>query len=118
MGASLVLPVIVFIGVFAVATVVLMARPREVATAPPLSPIIVPAPEPAPVERAVRIAPPPAARDQHFRGCRDAHAAGRYSIPSWDPSYRDWMDGDGDGLACEPIPMGQRAASGRVTVLH
>ncbi|PLR21014.1 calcium-binding protein [Caulobacter zeae] len=40
--------------------------------------------------------------DQHFSGCNAARAAGRESIPSWDPSYRESMDGDGDGLACEP----------------
>lgn len=40
--------------------------------------------------------------DQHFSGCNAARAAGRQDIPSWDPSYRRWMDGDGDGLACEP----------------
>jgi hypothetical protein len=40
--------------------------------------------------------------DQHFRGCGEARAAGREDIPRSDPSYREWMDGDGDGLACEP----------------
>lgn len=40
--------------------------------------------------------------DQHYSGCTAVRAAGRKDIPSWDPSYRSWMDGDGDGLACEP----------------
>lgn len=40
--------------------------------------------------------------DQFFRNCDAARAAGRQNIPSWDPSYRERMDGDGDGLACEP----------------
>ena len=40
--------------------------------------------------------------DQNFSGCDAARAAGRESIPRHDPSYREWMDGDGDGLACEP----------------
>jgi hypothetical protein len=44
-------------------------------------------------------APPP---DQHFVNCSAAHAAGRFSIPAGDPSYRERMDGDGDGFACEP----------------
>lgn len=46
---------------------------------------------------------PPALQltDQHFSGCNEARAAGRINIPIGDPSYRDWMDGDGDGLACE-----------------
>lgn len=47
----------------------------------------------------VRPAPPV---DQHFRDCDAAHAAGRFDIPSSDPSYRSRMDGDDDGLACEP----------------
>ena len=41
--------------------------------------------------------------DQHFSGCDEARAAGRENIPRWDPSYREHMDGDGDGLACEPF---------------
>ena len=40
--------------------------------------------------------------DQHFGGCDAARAAGRENIPRHDPSYRATMDGDGDGLACEP----------------
>lgn len=42
--------------------------------------------------------------DQHFSGCKAARAAGRHNIPASDPSYRPRMDGDGDGLACEPYP--------------
>ncbi len=42
--------------------------------------------------------------DQHFSGCRAARAAGRQNIPASDPSYRSFMDGDDDGLACEPYP--------------
>lgn len=45
---------------------------------------------------------PPAPVDQHFTGCNAARAAGRENIPRSDPSYRDWMDGDQDGWACEP----------------
>lgn len=41
--------------------------------------------------------------DQHFSGCDEARAAGREDIPRWDPSYRGHMDGDDDGLACEPF---------------
>ncbi|MNS04242.1 Excalibur calcium-binding domain protein [compost metagenome] len=40
--------------------------------------------------------------DQHYSGCTAVRAAGRKDILRWDPSYRSWMDGDGDGLACEP----------------
>jgi hypothetical protein len=40
--------------------------------------------------------------DQHYSGCDAARADGRSNIPISDPSYRLGMDGDRDGLACEP----------------
>lgn len=40
--------------------------------------------------------------DQHYAGCSQARANNHQDIASWEPSYRDHMDGDGDGLACEP----------------
>jgi hypothetical protein len=40
--------------------------------------------------------------DQHYRDCAHAKAEGRTNIRSWDPSYRERMDKDGDGVACEP----------------
>lgn len=40
--------------------------------------------------------------DQHFANCADARRQGRQNIPRWDPSYRERMDRDRDGLACEP----------------
>jgi hypothetical protein len=54
------------------------------------------------VEAVARVINPPAPVDQHFSGCDAARAAGREDIPYYDPSYREWMDGDHDGLACEP----------------
>lgn len=36
-------------------------------------------------------------------GCNDARAAGTAPIYSNEPGYRDNMDGDHDGIACEPI---------------
>jgi hypothetical protein len=39
---------------------------------------------------------------RHFAGCNDARAAGYENITSDEPSYRQDMDGDGDGIACEP----------------
>lgn len=69
-------------------------------SAPPIAKAPVAIVEP-PVVREVRaLVRPPA--DQHFRGCDEARAAGRQNIPSHDPSYRVWMDGDRDDLACEP----------------
>lgn len=40
--------------------------------------------------------------DQHYSGCSQARANQHENIASWEPSYREHMDGDGDGLACEP----------------
>jgi hypothetical protein len=36
-------------------------------------------------------------------GCNDARAAGTAPIYRDEPGYRAEMDGDGDGVACEPI---------------
>lgn len=38
----------------------------------------------------------------HWAGCDDARAAGTAPIYAGEPGYRDGMDGDGDGVACEP----------------
>jgi Excalibur calcium-binding domain len=40
--------------------------------------------------------------DPPYRNCKEAHADGRYNIPSDDPAYRPALDRDGDGYACEP----------------
>ncbi|MDR6125716.1 hypothetical protein QE361_001300 [Sphingomonas sp. SORGH_AS802] len=39
----------------------------------------------------------------HWGGCNDARAAGTAPIYRGEPGYRETMDGDGDGIACEPI---------------
>lgn len=36
-------------------------------------------------------------------GCHDARAAGTAPIYRGEPGYREDMDGDGDGIACEPV---------------
>ncbi|MFS0774049.1 excalibur calcium-binding domain-containing protein [Sphingomonas sp. 1P08PE] len=38
----------------------------------------------------------------HWRGCNDARAAGTAPIYRGEPGYRPGMDGDDDGIACEP----------------
>ncbi|MBC9034044.1 excalibur calcium-binding domain-containing protein [Sphingomonas sp. JC676] len=38
----------------------------------------------------------------HWGGCNEARAAGTAPIYQGEPGYRDKMDGDGDGIACEP----------------
>lgn len=37
-----------------------------------------------------------------WHGCDDARSAGTAPIYRGEPGYRDGMDGDGDGVACEP----------------
>lgn len=38
----------------------------------------------------------------HWPGCNAARAAGTAPIYAGEPGYREEMDGDGDGIACEP----------------
>lgn len=37
----------------------------------------------------------------YWAGCNDARAAGTAPIYEGEPGYREDMDGDGDGIACE-----------------
>lgn len=39
----------------------------------------------------------------YWRGCNAARAAGTAPIFRGEPGYRPKMDGDSDGIACEPI---------------
>ena len=38
----------------------------------------------------------------YWHGCDDARAAGTAPIYAGEPGYREQMDGDHDGIACEP----------------
>ncbi|MEW6576194.1 MAG: excalibur calcium-binding domain-containing protein [Pseudomonadota bacterium] len=38
----------------------------------------------------------------YYSGCNEVRAAGKAPLYSGDPGYREGMDGDGDGIACEP----------------
>lgn len=38
----------------------------------------------------------------YYSGCREARARGAAPIHRGSPGYRAEMDGDGDGIACEP----------------
>lgn len=38
----------------------------------------------------------------YWNGCNDAREAGTAPIYRGEPGYRDVMDGDNDGIACEP----------------
>lgn len=42
------------------------------------------------------------ASGSYFRNCKEARAAGAAPIYRGQPAYRPEMDGDGDGIACEP----------------
>lgn len=39
----------------------------------------------------------------HYRNCAAAWAAGAAPISIGEPGYESWLDGDGDGIACEPF---------------
>lgn len=41
-------------------------------------------------------------RSVTYSGCNEVRAAGKAPIYAGQPGYRDTMDGDGDGIACEP----------------
>lgn len=38
----------------------------------------------------------------HYPGCNAVRAAGAAPLHRGQPGYREEMDGDGDGIACEP----------------
>jgi hypothetical protein len=43
-------------------------------------------------------------RSAYYPNCDAARAAGAAPIYSGEPGYREAMDGDSDGIACEPRP--------------
>lgn len=55
-----------------------------------------------PVLSAPGRAAAPAPSTTYFRNCREAWAAGAAPLRRGEPGYRAEMDGDGDGIACEP----------------
>lgn len=63
---------------------------------------------PAPRQPTARVsdgprpATPPPASNAYFRNCKEAWTAGAAPIYRGQPGYRPEMDGDGDGIACEP----------------
>jgi hypothetical protein len=40
----------------------------------------------------------------YYSGCNEVRAAGKAPLYAGQPGYREGMDGDGDGIACEPHP--------------
>ena len=55
--------------------------------------------EAAPTRAPVRA---PAPTGVYYRNCKEAWAAGAAPLRRGQPGYRPEMDGDGDGIACEP----------------
>ena len=53
------------------------------------------------VDAGIVRARPPRAGD-YWRGCDEARAAGSAPLYVGEPGYREGMDGDHDGIACEP----------------
>jgi len=41
-------------------------------------------------------------RSVYYAGCSEARSAGAAPIYQGQPGYREGLDGDGDGVACEP----------------
>ena len=39
----------------------------------------------------------------YYAGCNEVRAAGKAPLYAGQPGYRTEMDGDGDGIACEPF---------------
>lgn len=50
------------------------------------------------------VKPVAAAPTLHYAGCNEVRAAGKAPLHSDDPGYSPEMDGDSDGIACEPHP--------------
>lgn len=45
----------------------------------------------------------PAEASVSYAGCGEVRARGLAPLRRGQPGYRPWMDGDNDGLACEPV---------------
>ena len=56
-----------------------------------------PAVDPSPQEQPV------VEQSIHYSGCNEVRAAGKAPIYAGEPGYSSDMDGDDDGIACEPI---------------
>lgn len=54
-----------------------------------------------PVERR-RDDPTTVEQSVYYAGCNEVRAAGKAPLYAGEPGYRPGMDGDGDGIACEP----------------
>lgn len=60
-------------------------------------------PQPEVRGRSSSSEPQLADRSVFYPGCNAVRAAGKAPLHAGEPGYRVEMDGDGDGIACEPI---------------
>lgn len=59
--------------------------------------------EPTPTRMEARRADPTVVEASvYYAGCNEVRAAGKAPLYAGQPGYRPEMDGDGDGIACEP----------------
>ncbi len=88
--------------------------PKATTVAPPLSPEELPAAEdegwaersddsPRAPDSSLGTSSRTADSSVRYSGCNEVRAAGKAPLYEGDPGYRPEMDGDGDGIACEPI---------------
>ncbi|MEP7351091.1 MAG: excalibur calcium-binding domain-containing protein [Sphingorhabdus sp.] len=49
-----------------------------------------------------KVQPKAVEQSVHYSGCNEVRAAGKAPLFAGQPGYREGMDGDGDGIACEP----------------
>ena len=61
-----------------------------------------PPPASAPRRQSFAARPVSSASELYFRSCAEARAAGRAPVYRGQPGYRSGLDGDNDGIACEP----------------
>lgn len=78
------------------------SQPEQVHPREPKMIAIAPSPEEMP-EEADREWTAEADDSVHYAGCNEVRAAGKAPLLAGQPGYREDMDGDGDGIACEPI---------------
>ena len=72
----------------------------------------------APTAQAAVAAPHPelieaSSEPVYYPGCNAVRAAGKAPLHSDEPGYRPEMDGDGDGVACEPHAGADDSAASR-----
>lgn len=78
--------------------------PAIESTAPPIERVRAAAPAPADARRAVTSRREPVVHQGAYRNCTEARAAGAAPVYANEPGYGPHLDGDDDGIGCEPYP--------------